>query len=90
MSAVHACLAPTPEEIATMTAAEIADRKAAAERNVFGHDFKRDKNGRPIEQGIGGPMQPNDVNHLAALAKDKAGRALNEAILKSVKDGGDA
>lgn len=27
----------------------------AVEKNVFGHDHKKDKNGEPIEQGIGTP-----------------------------------
>jgi hypothetical protein len=29
--------------------------KEAVRRNVFGHDHRVDKNGRPIEQGIGSP-----------------------------------
>jgi hypothetical protein len=35
---------------------------------VFGHDYKLDKNGRPIEQGIGSPAQPS-ANSVAAYEK---------------------
>jgi hypothetical protein len=61
-------------------------------RNVFGHDYKRDKNGRPIEVGIGSPAQPsknsvdgyekyhkNDPGYAANLAKMKADLAAYEA-----------
>ena len=42
-----------------------------AER-VFGKDFKLDKDGVPIEQGIGSDANPFKSTHLAALAKAKA------------------
>lgn len=36
----------------------------AAEKNVFGVDVKHDRQGNPIEQGIGSPSQPsrNSIN----------------------------
>jgi hypothetical protein len=77
-------LAPTAEELSEMSPAQKAERLRAMEANVFGADCKRDKNGKPMEQGIGSPGNIND-NHLAALAKEKKDRDLNEAILNSVK-----
>lgn len=74
-------LAPTAEEIAGMSPKEIAERKEAMARNVFGDGYR--PNGKSAEVGIGSPGNVN-ANHLMALEKDKSNRNFNEAILKSV------
>jgi hypothetical protein len=52
--------------------ADYLDRYAKAVRdNVFGADHKTDKNGRPIEQGIGAKSRET-LNHFAALKKAEA------------------
>jgi hypothetical protein len=45
--------------------------KEAVRRNVFGHDHRVDKNGRPIEQGIGSPgnMTRNAIDAYKKYAK---------------------
>jgi hypothetical protein len=76
--------AKTPDELAELTPEERRAHFRKEEDIVFGADCKRDRNGKCIEQGIGSPGNIND-NHLFELARQKAGRDLNEAILKSVK-----
>jgi hypothetical protein len=46
---------------------EEAERKVA--EMVFGHDFKTDAEGRPIEQGKGSPSQQTS-QHKIAVAKE--------------------
>jgi hypothetical protein len=43
----------------------------ATARNVFGHDHKKDRHGRPIEQGHGARGHET-ANHFAALKKAEA------------------
>jgi hypothetical protein len=45
------------------------------EIDVFGVGFKRDENGRPIEQGIGSASNPSP-QHFAALAREKQRQGL--------------
>jgi hypothetical protein len=56
-----------------------AERQAKLdlEIDVFGVGFKRDENGRPIEQGIGSASNPSK-SHLAALAKERQRQGLPE------------
>jgi hypothetical protein len=42
--------------------------REAVAKNVFGHDFKRDAKGNPIEQGLGAKGYET-ANHFAALKK---------------------
>lgn len=65
-----------------MTIQELVDGgKSVAEANeimhqrVFGHDFKRDEDGKPIEMGIGSPGNPYKASHLAALARSEERKA---------------
>jgi hypothetical protein len=37
-------------------------------KNVYGHDYRTDRQGRPIQQGIGSESNPSG-NHFAALRK---------------------
>ena len=43
----------TPDELALMSPEERAAWRAQEEIAIWGAGFKRDRNGRPIEQGIG-------------------------------------
>lgn len=76
----------TEEELAALSPAELRTYRAVQEANVFGHDHKKDAQGRPIEQGIGSPGNEN-INHVRALEAQKSGREINEAILASVRRG---
>jgi hypothetical protein len=53
------------EEWDELSPEEKREHLIAEEKNVFGYDFKRDKHGRPIEQGIGSASQPS-MNHFRA------------------------
>lgn len=46
----------------------LKEYRAVQARVVFGHDYEVDKNGNPIEQGIGSVKQQT-INHKRALAK---------------------
>lgn len=48
----------TQEEIDEMTPAELRAYRDELRRDVFGHDSKTDRKGKPIEQGIGSPAHP--------------------------------
>jgi hypothetical protein len=47
-------------------------------RHVFGHDYKVDKHGKPIEQGIGSPGNESE-NHYRALEKYEGAAAAAKA-----------
>lgn len=64
----------TQEEIDAMTPEEIAAWRANEERTVFGYDFQRNRQGQPVEQGIGSPGHETE-NHFKALEKAE-GRAV--------------
>jgi hypothetical protein len=76
----------TAEELAELSPAERQIYDAVQEETVFGLGFKRDAQGRPVEQGIGGPLQQTH-NHLAVVAREKSSRDLNEALLAAAKKG---
>jgi hypothetical protein len=40
----------------------------AKAKATFGHDYKRDRNGKPIEQGVGSPGNES-INHFISLKK---------------------
>jgi hypothetical protein len=65
---ISAGLTPTAGELAMMTPEERARHATNAARNVFGADVQFDKQGRPIERGIGSAAQPT-ANHIRALEK---------------------
>ena len=56
----------TREEWDDMTTAEKREHLAQEEKNVFGHDVKHDRHGDPVEQGLGGPLQPT-AQHVEAI-----------------------
>jgi hypothetical protein len=63
----------------------VRDHFANEERNVFGHDFKRGKDGAPIEQGLGSPAQPTQqsVDGYERWCKDQPGYAATLAKMKA-------
>jgi hypothetical protein len=74
----------TREELSGMSAEERKAHFEAEARNIFGHDFKRDRHGKPIEQGLGSPQQPTrqHINALRAAEGDDAANAAIEAAKK--------
>jgi hypothetical protein len=74
------------DELAEMTPAE---RKQHAEdeiRNIYGHDVKFDRHGKPIEQGIGSPGNYSE-NHWQMLAKMEGQEVADRAKAAAVKAG---
>ena len=78
--------AKTAEELSWMTPEERAAHWEAEARNVFGADYKRDKHGRPIEQGRGSKLQPT-VNSMAALLAAEGLDSYRRAIEEATKAG---
>ena len=65
-----------------------AEKKAHLEnerKNVFGHDYKTDRHGKPIEQGVGSPSNPTiqSMNALRAAEGDQAADAAIERARKA-------
>ena len=58
----------TLEELVASGKTLVQAKQIMSER-VFGKDFKSDKDGNPIEQGIGSEANPFKATHLAALEK---------------------
>lgn len=74
------------EEWDELTLAEKRAHLIAEEKNVFGHDVKHDRQGRPIEQGIGSASQPS-ANHFAALATAEGPEVARRQLDAAVKAG---
>lgn len=56
------------------------------EKNVFGHDVKHDRHGKPVEQGVGSASQPS-LNHFQALAAAEGQDVADAEMAKAVKAG---
>lgn len=66
----------SPEELAELRAQGpvfVKQYLEAETRNVFGHDVKFDKDGRPIEQGLGSPSQPTFNSYAATRKRESQG-----------------
>jgi hypothetical protein len=79
----------TPEEMQEMTPADLKAHAENEARIVFGHDYKKDANGNPVEVGIGAPGHGTANSYLALqMAEGKeiadAARA-RDAALKAKK-----
>jgi hypothetical protein len=59
-----------PRELALMSPAELKQYYLDEEKAVFGHDVKHDRDGDPIEQGLGSPDHPT---HQSVQAYKKYG-----------------
>jgi hypothetical protein len=68
----------TAAEISLMSPEEIAEWRRQEEINVFGVGFKRDAQGRPIEQGIGAPGNETET-HFLAMEKYEGKAAADKA-----------
>jgi hypothetical protein len=53
-------------------------------KRVFGHDYKTDRNGKPIETGIGAPGNESE-HHFAAILKYEGKAAADAARAKAKK-----
>jgi hypothetical protein len=73
------------EEYSELTEPQRRKYHRAQLENCYGHDVKF-KNGVPQECGIGSPGFETE-NHYRALEAQQAGRAMNEAVLNSLKRG---
>jgi hypothetical protein len=60
------------------------DSRRKADEDVFGAGFQRDKNGRPIERGIGSPGNENET-HFLAILKHEGAAAEQAARAKAAK-----
>jgi hypothetical protein len=76
----------TREELSEMSAEERKLHFENERKNVFGHDYKTDRHGRPIEQGIGSASQPS-LNHFQALAAAEGQEVADAEMAKAVKAG---
>jgi hypothetical protein len=74
------------EEWDELTPEEKREHLILEEKNVFGHDVKHDRHGRPIEQGIGSPSQPS-MNHFRALGAAEGAEVAEKAIADARKNG---
>ena len=74
----------SPDELSIMTPEQIAEYKRAELLNVFGHDVKFDRQGRPIEQGIGS-IGNESHNHFLALEKYEGKAAADAARQRANK-----
>lgn len=71
----------TVQELEVLTPEEKAAHLAAEEVTTFGTGFKRDRDGAPIEQGIGSPGRETK-NHLQSIRRYEG----EEAYAKVVAD----
>lgn len=61
-------------------------------KRVFGANYKRDEDGKPVEQGLGGPLQQTS-QHFQALERERerkamaGGRANSDVISAAVAAG---
>ena len=74
----------SPEEWAILSPEQRTEHKKAELLNVFGHDVKFDRNGKPIEQGLGSASNPT-VQHFQALERAEGKAAADAARAKANK-----
>jgi hypothetical protein len=69
----------TQEEIDAMTPAELKAYAIEQQKTVFGQDHKIDRDGNPIEQGLGSAAQPthNSVEAYRRWGRDEPDYAVN-------------
>jgi hypothetical protein len=69
-----------------LTPAEKKQHLEDEAKNVFGHDHKKDRHGKPIEQGIGSPGNLSE-QHFAALARAESQEVADKARAAAIKAG---
>lgn len=72
----------TQEEIDAMSPAELKDYHEQQRLIVFGHDSHKDRQGHPIEQGLGAPGCET-ANHFQSILKYE-GAAAHQAALAEI------
>jgi hypothetical protein len=77
----------TPDEIALMSPEERAAWRAEEDMHVFGAGFRRDRNGKPIEQGLGSIDNPTE-NSFRAIEKFEGKAAADAARQRANKRAG--
>jgi hypothetical protein len=77
----------SPDELSIMSPEAIAAWRREEEVNVFGVGFRRDRNGRPIEQGLGSPANPTEQS-FRALERSEGAAAAASARQKANKAAG--
>jgi hypothetical protein len=65
----------------------MAEAKRRVEEDVFGVGFRRDRSGRPVEQGIGSPGHETE-QHYDALSRYEGQSAADVARAKAKARGG--
>jgi hypothetical protein len=61
------------------------DAEEEMAKRVFGHDYRRDKHGNPIEQGIGSASQQTE-HHKRYAAKERERQLLIDAAAARVTE----
>ena len=79
----------TQDEFGALNPEQRAAHLAEEEKIVFGHNFRRDAKGNPIEVGIGSPGRPS-LNSLQAIRKYEGEEAYQAAVAKLWKDSPEA
>jgi hypothetical protein len=74
----------TVEEIAAMTVEEREEWKRQEEIAIWGAGFRRDRNGKPIEQGLGSADNPTE-NSFKAIEKYEGKAAADAARARANK-----
>ena len=74
----------TQEELALMSPEEIKVYLEEETKAVFGHNYRRDRQGKPIEDGIGSPLNPGP-NHYGAIEKYEGAEAAAAARARDAK-----
>jgi hypothetical protein len=75
---------PPPSEVELDRIAEEAERK-----NVYGFDYKTDRHGRPIQQGVGAWPHHVTPNSMAGIRKYEGEVAYQAALKKLWRDAPD-
>jgi hypothetical protein len=74
----------TNEELALMSPEEIKIYLEEETKAVFGHNYRRDRQGKIIEDGIGSPLNPSE-NHYRAIEKYEGSEAAAAAKQRDAK-----
>ena len=72
----------SPDELSIMTPEQIKAYLDDEARHVFGENYRRDRQGRPLEQGIGAPGNETET-HFAALERAEGAAVAAEARRKA-------
>jgi hypothetical protein len=77
----------SPDELSIMSPEQIAAWKEEERRHVFGDNYKTDRQGRPIESGLGSPGNET-FQHFQALERAEGKAAADSARQRANKRAG--